>query len=256
MNLTYFYHRLKHLTLARLVSILFHPWLVRIILEHPPVYLDMDFIVKLFPHFTKASIEKHYVDFLKNDFFFAQINNKMIAIRLQRAQLATWHLLLYLIARLSEPRIIVETGVFDGLSSAVILQALHDNNKGTLLSIDLPRYKKNSTGGSLPPNGEPGWSIPEYLRKRHSLILGDSATLLPQLLEKYKEIDIFFHDSLHTYRHQLLEYATAWQFLSKGGFLLSHDILSSLAFYKFIQRKRREVSYILDENFGIIQKLK
>lgn len=45
---------------------------------------------------------------------------------------------LYLTVRLIKPETIVETGVSSGSSSAYILRALYDNQKGKLYSIDLP----------------------------------------------------------------------------------------------------------------------
>ena len=47
---------------------------------------------------------------------------------------------LYVMVRILNPATVVETGAAAGVSSAFILKALHDNNRGTLYSIDLPRY--------------------------------------------------------------------------------------------------------------------
>jgi len=61
--------------------------------------------------------------------------------------------------RILKPEIVIETGVFEGHSSLAILLALEENNKGCLYSIDLP-------SPSLPLGKEPGWIVPEHLRKR------------------------------------------------------------------------------------------
>jgi len=45
---------------------------------------------------------------------------------------------LYNLIRDTRPSIVVETGVASGVSTAYILQALEDNRKGKLYSIDLP----------------------------------------------------------------------------------------------------------------------
>jgi hypothetical protein len=45
---------------------------------------------------------------------------------------------LYVIARLLRPRVIIESGVSSGISSAHILAALRKNGRGKLHSIDLP----------------------------------------------------------------------------------------------------------------------
>jgi predicted O-methyltransferase YrrM len=133
----------------------------------------------------------------------------------------------------------VETGVFDGESSAVILQAMSDNGEGKLVSIDLPAVETihNSTEHMretmLPPGCSPGWAIPDFLRARHRLELGDSREILPRILGEFGAIDIFFHDSLHTFDHMSFEYVAAWRALRAGGFLLSDDILWNSAFHTF-----------------------
>ena len=40
-----------------------------------------------------------------------------------------------------------------------------------------------------------------------------------------EKIDIFFHDSLHTYDHMMFEYLTSWDYLKEGGVLFSDDIV-------------------------------
>src|SRR6185503_16129417 len=77
---------------------------------------------------------------------------------------------LYALVRAAKPRLVVETGVASGLSSAHILRALDRNGIGTLHSIDLP----NVQAGSILPEGRTsGWIVPESLRARWKLQLGD-----------------------------------------------------------------------------------
>ena len=49
--------------------------------------------------------------------------------------------------------------------------------------------------------------------------------VLEPLLKKLGRIDIFFHDSLHTYKHMLFEYNTCWDYLKDNGILISDDII-------------------------------
>jgi len=128
-------------------------------------------------------------------------------------------LILYAIVRMFKPDIVVETGVARGASSAYILAALHENRKGILYSIDLPpheaAYIKNEEGYILEDGQKHyiqkiGDLVPEYLRSRWTLIIGDSKKELPKLLSEIDSISIFFHDSLHTYEHMMFEYTTAW----------------------------------------------
>jgi len=148
--------------------------------------------------------------------------------------------LLYALVRGVRPEVIVETGTASGISSTYILAALARNGAGRLVSIDLPFVQ---TGGEellspvvpgsaidandsspLPPGKEPGWAIPLDLRDRWELHLGDARYLLSTVLNDVGEIDVFFHDSLHTRDHMLFEFETAWPSVRDGGVLAADDI--------------------------------
>lgn len=132
---------------------------------------------------------------------------------------------LYVLIRAIKPDIVVETGVSSGESSTYILQGLADNKKGRLYSIDLPANSTREKQDYVFPHGmSSGWAIPDHLRDRWELKLGSSKEVLLPLLEKLKTIDIFLHDSLHTYEHMMFEFQTSWEFLKKDGLLLSDDI--------------------------------
>ena len=93
---------------------------------------------------------------------------------------------------------------------------------------------------------------PRPLEGQASAHLGDSKEWLPRLYEEFPNIDIFFHDSLHTFQHQYFEYSTAWPHLSAGGLLLSDDIFWSRAFHKFTREKGK--TYMNVSGFGAIRK--
>jgi predicted O-methyltransferase YrrM len=148
--------------------------------------------------------------------------------------------LLYLFVRAVRPRVVVETGVEVGVSSAYFLQGLRDNGSGELWSIDLPTVdaagRVNQEGrldhshvGSVDQVGQ---AVPERLRDRWHLALGDARELLPKF-EAPDPWDIFFHDSDHSRAHMLWEYETAWPRLRPGGFLLSDDVPNNDAFVTF-----------------------
>ncbi len=164
----------------------------------------------------------------------------------------------YMICRLLEPALIVETGVMHGISTAFILQALEDNSKGTLYSIDAPRADYTSGGyyvhHRLPRNFQPGWIIPGNLRTRWKLILGNSRQELPRLFSQLPQIDIFVHDSEHTYDLMLFEYSMAWRHLTNGGLLLSDDVNRSAALSDFLKERPTETHSILLSQLGGIRK--
>jgi predicted O-methyltransferase YrrM len=198
------------------------------------------------------------MEFLKNSEFFAALNERMLEKRMRHVRWPAWSEFLYMAVRFSKPSVVVETGVFDGRSSAVILRALLENGGGDLISIDLPALRSihNSTddmpNATMPSGCDPGWLVPEYLRSRYRLMLGDSRQLLPHVLQEYPQIDIFFHDSLHTFDHQYFEYNTAWPHLSERGLLLSDDILWNQAFHTFLKRHGRGYGRI--DGFGAARK--
>jgi len=148
--------------------------------------------------------------------------------------------MLYLYARAVRPKVIVETGVELGVSSAYFLQALSDNGEGELWSIDLPTIgaqgRVNLDGRTdhahVDSVGQVGAAVPERLRTRWHLKLGDARDLLPTLPAP-EPWDIFFHDSEHSRAHMLWEYETAWPHLAAGGFLLSDDVPENDAFVTF-----------------------
>ena len=130
-----------------------------------------------------------------------------------------------MLVRALKPDIFVETGVSGGESSTFILQAMEDNNKGKLHSIDFPQAIVEKGLTTISPEGKSsGWLIPENLKHRWHLTLGKSEDVLPPLLKKLGKIDFFFHDSLHTYEHMLFEYNTCWDYLKDNGILISDDI--------------------------------
>lgn len=150
--------------------------------------------------------------------------------------------LLYLSTRLQRPSVVVETGVFDGIGTAFLLKALRDNGHGRLCSIDLParRPVRASTDKMafdvLPTVADPGWIVPDGLRTRWELRLGESRTVLGPWLAELAPIDLFFHDSLHTEANMTWEYETAWPALAAGGLLLSDDVFWSRDFQRFARR--------------------
>lgn len=159
----------------------------------------------------------------------------------------------YAIMRTLRPRIVVETGVAAGISSAHILKALHLNGIGVLYSIDLPNYPPY--GPTWVPHGlEVGYAVPPNLRSNWKLMLGDSREELPKLLKALPHVDIFLHDSLHTYEHMTFEYEIAWKALKKKGLILSDDVNANKAFNDFCRRHKANHIIICNSRFGIVQK--
>jgi predicted O-methyltransferase YrrM len=141
---------------------------------------------------------------------------------------------IYTVTRLLKPAVMVETGVANGKSSAFILRAMQLNESGRLYSIDLPIHPETApaqyNGGFIPTGYHAGWVVPTALRAHWTLRLGDARMLLPALRGELDRIDIFMHDSLHTYEHMVFELDLAASWLKPGGVILCDDIRSNHAF--------------------------
>jgi predicted O-methyltransferase YrrM len=157
---------------------------------------------------------------------------------------------LYALLRTVRPEVMVETGVANGFSTAFSLLALHANGVGHLHSIDLPRevgreyepgtfYEGEGRAG-IPPGSEPGWLIPQELKERWTMLLGRSQAVLPPLLEQLGTIDLFVHDSEHSFDCMWFEFNAAWRALRPGGVLVSDDVNSTEAFRRFAAQEARQ----------------
>jgi predicted O-methyltransferase YrrM len=134
---------------------------------------------------------------------------------------------LYGLTRWLQPAAVVESGGFIGMSSAFILKALADENLATakLYSVEL---SKDCEQGAL---------IPEHLRSAASFIMARGR--IEDLLKRGQlpgSIDMFLHDSSHSYRHMLWEFRQFWPRLRDGGLLVSHDVQMNAAFPEFIAK--------------------
>ena len=146
--------------------------------------------------------------------------------------------LCYFVCRVMKPEVVIETGVAYGVTSAYILQALQENGKGELHSIDLPPLGQNV-------DEYVGALIPSDLKNRWSLHRGSARHLLPEVLKKVGQVDIFLHDSLHTYGHMLWEFTTVLSKLRPGGVLLSDDIAENKAFHDWVEMASPEKSLVI-----------
>jgi predicted O-methyltransferase YrrM len=157
---------------------------------------------------------------------------------------------LYVLVRAARPEIVVETGVLYGASSCHILAALEANGAGELYSIDL----------GTPP-GEPPYNYlvrPDLVTRWH-YIEGEIGRELPSLLAYLGHIDMFYHDSLHTFEHMTWEYQTAGRWLRSDGLLASHDVRVSDGLLGIFREnafpafcRNRGLPYVIARNSGFV----
>jgi hypothetical protein len=159
------------------------------------------------------------------------------------------------IARHSRPQIVVETGVARGFTTRVILEALEADGAGRLYSIDLPPPLEERRLAQ-----ETGIAVADQVRGRWTLIRGSSRRRLPGLLRELGTIDMFVHDSRHTYRNINFELELAWHALRAGGFLLADDVGANAAFLNSVHEFGHPPAVVCmsdDQHgmFGLIQKV-
>jgi predicted O-methyltransferase YrrM len=153
----------------------------------------------------------------------------------------------YALVRAFKPELIVETGIASGVSSYYILQALKVNGSGTLHSIEI------DDRSYLPPGREPGWIVPDSVRDRWRIHIGDARVLLPVVLDELRSVDVFIHDSLHSAEHMKFEFECAYPYLSNGGLLIADDALWNSSFPTFAKSVHAPAARIV-RGVGVLKK--
>lgn len=128
----------------------------------------------------------------------------------------------HIVCRLLQPKIVIETGVAKGFTSAGILDALEQNGTGDLYSVELPSLYIGYTR-------QVGEKISESLRKRWHLELGPSALALPRLLKKLGSVDVFVYDSAASYDNQITEFSIILASMRPGAVVIA-DLMMTDAF--------------------------
>ena len=190
-----------------------------------------------------SELARYWADLKADAEFMAAINRAVAGVPefggkvfLHPSEFRTYRCMLYLVTRALGPELFVETGVHNGLGSAFILRALEHNGRGVLHSIDLPSSEPailEQGNRQMPAGRPPGWVIPPELRARHRLHIGPAQEELPKLLAAIGPIDVFLHDSDHSYQHMMFELRTAWPHLKPSGLVLCDNIEANSAWFDF-----------------------
>jgi predicted O-methyltransferase YrrM len=135
----------------------------------------------------------------------------------------------YAIVRAAQPDHVVETGTHLGLGSCVIAAALLRNGHGRLTTIDI-----DPEAGYL--IGEPWASV---IDRR----VGDSTDILGAL----SNVDIFLHDSLHTYDYETNELTAVEPNLRANAIILSDNAHESSALSDWAERRGRHYLFFKEQ---------
>jgi len=175
---------------------------------------------------------------------------------------------LYLLTKMLRPKIIIETGCNVGFSSTFIALAVKENDNGcmfytmdpslecclweSLLSLKPSHEEKQQVDhDKLRAQYGPLSVVPQDLRKYVIFKAGRSVDILPNLLKDNPKIDIFFHDSEHSYKNTIWECMTIWPYLKTGGYFLVHDASHNLAFKEVSSNMKVSTK---EDNIGIVKK--
>jgi predicted O-methyltransferase YrrM len=151
--------------------------------------------------------------------------------------------LLYAAVRVVQPNSVLETGVADGLSSALMLAAMDANGFGELHSVDIA--------------SDVGAFVTDRRRWHLHIVDGGRADACADVIRSLDQLDMFLHDSNHEFAYQTSEYDAAWSRLRPGGYLMSDDIDWSYAFLDFVLKHELRPSMLMDRRkvFGSLRKL-
>lgn len=120
---------------------------------------------------------------------------------------------IFLAVKSIRPKIVVETGIGSGKSSLSVLSAL---GEGKLVSID-PMINYGN-----PPRHDFGFLVPDQLRQKWKIVQGRSSDVLTDTLLELGTIDIFIHDSDHSYDNVRFELREAYDHIHNGLILVDN----------------------------------
>lgn len=146
---------------------------------------------------------------------------------------------IYSFIRIIKPLKLIETGVANGNSTYFILNALKENGRGKLYSVDI----KSDVGTLLSDDEKQNWELFILKSKRD----------FKEYLSKNAPFDVFIHDSDHSYFWQYFEYQTIKSFMSPNGFIMSDDADHSYAFIDFCKNNNLRPYFLFDSRkiFGV-----
>ena len=150
--------------------------------------------------------------------------------------------ILYAVCRLLVPGRVLESGVANGHSTFFFLQAMIKNGGGSLHSVDI----SSNVGQLLTEEERANWSL--------HVLTAPQRRSFAHIVDTVSPVDLFFHDSDHTYGWQMFEYKIAQEALNPEGIILSDDVDHSLAFFDFCQTRSLNPILLIDTRkvFGLV----
>ena len=139
----------------------------------------------------------------------------------------------YALTRALQPEHIVETGTDKGLGSCVFAAALLRNGHGRVTTVDV--------------NPDSGYLITGRYANVVDRVMGDSIDVLRS---GSTPVDLFLHDSLHTFEHESGELAAVAPRLSHGAMVLSDNAHETDALLRWAEESGRRFTFFREEPSG------
>ena len=199
--------------------------------------LAVDMVQTTFPAMSPAELKKIEAEYSTLRY---ELDARCAALS-DRLEYPDWYaieretsFLYYSVCRHLAPENVLETGIANGHSSFFFLQAMKKNGKGSLHSVDIA----DNVGKLLTEEERADWNL--------HILKSPQRRSFTSILEMVSPIDMFVHDSDHTYGWQMFEYRVAHKALSHQGVLLSDDVDHSLAFFDFCEGINKKPSLLID----------
>jgi predicted O-methyltransferase YrrM len=160
-------------------------------------------------------------------------------------------LVLYPAVRALDPGNVLEIGVANGFSTALILGGLAKNPDAPrqVHGIDRPRFeeevramrgKRGLVGGLVPPGRETGWVAPRHLRASfcYQLHVGDFTGILSDVVSEFKGLDFVSYDASKDPADLKQAFDEIISSLNEGGLLVIDDVKVEGPFEDALDRYR------------------
>lgn len=193
------------------------------------IYLNVDTLIKAESELPKTAC--NFINEAENLFESVSVKQQQVTNLRWNAEKQLFTLL-YALVKANNPKVVIETGVANGITTNAIMKALDINdNTGELHSFDVLPETSNAYIGSG------NWNF-------HLLNSKNTYKQIVNEISKLPKVDIWVHDSNHGYRWQKFEYLLALKSLKTGGILISDDIDASSAWSE-LSRSHFRKSYII-----------
>ena len=149
--------------------------------------------------------------------------------------------LMYAMVRFLRPSVVLETGVANGHSSVLILNALRENGCGELHSIDV----SNDVGGLVVDKRQ--WHL-------HVLDVSSLKKSFAAIVAQLAPIDLMVHDSDHSYQWMRFELETVYPRMSPRGMVACDDANICYGMIDFCAAHRVKPLFLVEKCkvFGIV----